>query len=168
MGRKFRRTSIVAGQMGKKVVGAFEYSGTMNGELFELWFEEMLIPEIGEDAGEDAVIIMDNASFHRKKKLYEIARRHNRELIFLPPYSPELNPIEHFWHWLKQKLADTLKGSVTLAEAILINLESWAQKCKEKILALYKLFYETSNSALAQIFRTAICYLDEALNMVRS
>ncbi|MBR1486684.1 MAG: transposase [Synergistaceae bacterium] len=37
-----------------------------------------------------------------KKALYEIAKVHNIKIIFLPPYSPELNPIEYFWHWLKK------------------------------------------------------------------
>ena len=39
-------------------------------------------------------IVMDNASFHRKKQLYEICKKYEVNLIFLPPYSPELNPIE--------------------------------------------------------------------------
>ncbi|MBR1486609.1 MAG: transposase, partial [Synergistaceae bacterium] len=37
---------------------------------------------------------------------------------FLPPYSPELNPIEHFWHWLKKKICDLLKISQNLDEVI--------------------------------------------------
>ena len=44
---------------------------------------------------------MDNASFHRKKQLAEISAKHHRTLIFLPPYSPDLNPIEKFWARLK-------------------------------------------------------------------
>ena len=57
----------------------------MHGDFFELWFEAHLIPELDEDA----VIILDNASFHRKKRLYDLAERYNRTLIFLTPYSPE-------------------------------------------------------------------------------
>ncbi|MBR1486306.1 MAG: transposase, partial [Synergistaceae bacterium] len=44
-----------------------------------------------------------NASFHRKKRLHELAEEYNVKIVFLPPYSPELNPIEHFWYWLKKK-----------------------------------------------------------------
>ena len=51
---------------------------------------------------------MDNASLHRKKKLYAIAKNHHMILIFLPPYSRELNPIEKEWanfkNWLKYHL----------------------------------------------------------------
>lgn len=93
----------------------------MNGDLFEFWFENCLLPQ----APKDAVIIMDNASFHRKKKLAEIARRYNRTLIFLPPYSPELNPIEHFWYWLKRAVTETIVYSATLILAISLALQIW-------------------------------------------
>ena len=56
-----------------------------------------------------------------------------------------------------------------LLEALLFmsadQIKEHEQYIKEKVLALYKIFYETSNSALAQIFRTTICYLDEVLNL---
>ncbi len=65
-----------------------QYGTTMTGEFFEGWFEGILLPGLPKDA----VIVMDNASFHRKKQLDEIAGNNNITLIFLPPYSPELNP----------------------------------------------------------------------------
>ena len=61
---------------------------------------------------------MDNASFHSKKHLKGIAEKHKIELIFLPPYSPELNPIEHFWNWLKKKVSDVIKFCKNLDRAI--------------------------------------------------
>ena len=71
----------------------------MYGDFFEVCFEKHLVLELSEDD----VIILDNASFYIKKKLFELAEKHNVKIIFLPPYSPELNPIEHFWHWLKKQ-----------------------------------------------------------------
>ena len=120
-GRKYQRTSIVAGQMGHDIIAPLEYEGTMCGDFFEIWFEEHLLPMLPEDA----VIILDNASFHRKKRLYEIARKRGRKIIFLPPYSPELNPIEHFWHWLKKTVADCLTFGFDLSVAILTALQKW-------------------------------------------
>ena len=64
----------------------------MNGDFFEIWFEEHLLPKVPQDA----VIILDNASFHRKKRLFDIANKYNRTVIFLPPYSTELNPYRAF------------------------------------------------------------------------
>ena len=123
-GRKYQRTSIVAGKIEHDIVAPLEYKGTMHGDFFEVWFEQHLLPELSEDA----VIILDNASFHRKKRLNEIAEKHKRRIIFLPPYSPELNPIEHFWHWLKKKTADCLKFCSDLNVALSTALQEWVIK----------------------------------------
>jgi len=53
-------------------------------------------------------IIMDNASFHPKKELYKMADRYSVKLLFLPPYSPDFNPIEKFWANLKRWLRNFL------------------------------------------------------------
>ena len=103
-GRKYRRTSIVAAQIAKRTIAPLQYSGTMNGNLFENWFESMLLPALPEGS----VIVMDNASFHKKSRLIRIAQNKGFKLIFLPPYSPELNPIENFWSWLKRRLRKIL------------------------------------------------------------
>jgi transposase len=51
------------------------------------------------------IIILDNGSIHKSKKVQAFVKKHAWvELFFLPPYSPEYNPIERFWHWLKQKV----------------------------------------------------------------
>lgn len=91
-----------------------QYDTTMTGEFFEAWFEEILLPEIPENR----VIVMDNSSFHRKNKLNEIAENHNIELIFLPPYSPELNPIEKFRANMKNFLRNFLYKFDSLNDAL--------------------------------------------------
>ena len=120
-GRKYQRCSIVAAKMGHAILAPFEYSGTMNGELFESWFVNQLLPALPEEA----VIVMDNACFHRKKRLNELTEKNGRTLIFLPPYSPELNPIEHFWGWLKEKIRDFLQECNGLDEAISNAFQVW-------------------------------------------
>jgi transposase len=51
------------------------------------------------------MIILDNGSIHKSKKVHKFIKKHGWvELLYLPPYSPEFNPIERFWHWLKQKV----------------------------------------------------------------
>ena len=88
----------------------------MTSSLFEEWFTKHLLPS----SPDGAVIIMDNASFHRKKRLSTLAEENGRQIIFLPPYSPELNPIEHFWHWLKRKVSDYVVTCKNLDNAISI------------------------------------------------
>ena len=87
----------------------------MDSGLFEFWFEKQLLPALPPDA----VIVMDNASFHRKTQLTCIAQKHNFRLIFLPPYSPECNPIENFWAWLKRYLRSSLSCSISFDDALL-------------------------------------------------
>ena len=60
------------------------------------------------DVSKGSVIILDNATFHKKSVLPDLARKYNCEVLFLPPYSPDLNPIEKKWAWLKQKLRSIL------------------------------------------------------------
>jgi transposase len=103
-GRKFKRTGIVAAQMGKSILAPFTYDGVMDSQLFETWFEKCLLPALPEKS----VIVMDNASFHRKNRLYFLTENVGHRLIFLPPYSPEYNPIENFWSWLKRYLRKIL------------------------------------------------------------
>ena len=60
---------------------------------------------------------MDNAAFHKKEVLQNLAGKYSQKLIFLPPYSPDYNPIEHTWSTLKRKVACCvhLYGSVSQA-----------------------------------------------------
>ena len=51
------------------------------------------------------MIVLDNGSIHKSRKVQTFIKKHSWvELFYLPPYSPEYNPIERFWHWLKQKV----------------------------------------------------------------
>ena len=65
---------------------------------------------------------MDNASFHRKNCLNNIAQKYGIKIIFLPPYSPELNPIEHFWHWLKKKIVDLIPANKAVKILFLFHI----------------------------------------------
>ena len=103
-GRKFKRTNIVSGLCQGKWVAPMEYSGTTDSVLFEFWFEHCFLKELS--AG--TTIILDNAAFHKKSVLTDLAQKVHCEILFLPPYSPDLNPIEKKWAWLKRKLRERL------------------------------------------------------------
>jgi transposase len=122
-GRKFKRTSIVSAYKKHEIVSAykkhevvapFEYDGTMDGGLFEGWCEQMLLPCIEPKS----VIVLDNARIHKRSYLYEIAESNNVTLLFLPPYSPDLNPIEKLWANLKRFLRHFARNYKTIQEAI--------------------------------------------------
>ena len=86
----------------------------MDSKLFEFWFSEQLLPSLEKGT----VIVMDNASFHSKERLISVAQNADCRLIFLPPYSPELNPIEKFWAWLKRFLRKILSFAASFDDAL--------------------------------------------------
>ena len=63
----------------------------MESEFFEEWFREILLRDI-EKLGKRVLIVMDNARFHIKNILEKIIKETGHPLLFLPPYSPDLNP----------------------------------------------------------------------------
>lgn len=113
-GKRYKRTSIAAGQWGKDIVAPLQYSGTMDSVLFEFWFTTMLLPLLAPGS----VIVMDNARFHCKSKLLLAAHEAGCDILFLPPYSPDLNNIELFWAWLKSRLRKILPLFLSLDDAI--------------------------------------------------
>jgi transposase len=91
------------------------YNHTTKSEFFEKWFEERMLKSI--PLGEGYTVIMDNASFHRKKALRKLARGKVR-LLFLPPYSPDYNSIEKTWANMKRYLRSNLKDFKSLDKAV--------------------------------------------------
>ena len=113
-GRKFKRTNIIAGLCRGTWIAPLEYTGTTDSTLFEFWFESCLLKEVG--AG--TIIILDNATFHKKTVLPILAEKYHCEVLFLPPYSPDLNPIEKKWAWLKRRLREILQFYSSFDDAI--------------------------------------------------
>ena len=105
-GMRFARTNMVAGQLNGKMIAPMYYDEHTNSAVFEVWFEGRLMSALS--PGD--VVIMDNAPFHREAELRGIAMRHRVEVLFLPPYSPEYNPIEKLWanmkRWLRQHMRE--------------------------------------------------------------
>ena len=100
-GRKPEKLNIVAAKCGDVIVEPHEYGCNMNSRFFEFWFMLLLLV-----MGAGHWFIMDNATFHRKTVLREMAEAKGCHVLFLPKYSPDLNPIEHEWANLKAFLRD--------------------------------------------------------------
>ena len=96
-GNRRPRTSLIAAQLGKNLLAPLLLSGTVNTVVFNAWVEQFLLPELGQPS----VIIMDNAAFHKHPTTRELIENAGHKLLYLPPYSPDLNPIEHRWAAIK-------------------------------------------------------------------
>ncbi len=88
-GKRHARIGLVAAQCEDTLVAPHTYSGTMKASLFEKCFEEELLKKLPTEHG----IIKDNAAFHKKEVLQNLAGKYSQALIFLAPYSPEYIPL---------------------------------------------------------------------------
>jgi len=113
-GRKFARVNVVAGYCDGRILGEYCYTGSTTAVKFETWFCDFLLPET---CPGDAVFL-DNASFHNKKRLRMYARVYKVTVIFLPPYSPDYNPIEHVWANMKRFLRNSKQQFHSIQSAI--------------------------------------------------
>ncbi|WP_165089498.1 transposase, partial [Neisseria yangbaofengii] len=77
-------------------VGLFDCS--INSRIFDTWVERLLIPQLPPES----VVVMDNAAFH-KGKAEALLKEMGHTVLWMPPYSPDLNPIEKKWAWLKAR-----------------------------------------------------------------
>ena len=113
-GKRYHRESFVAAKIKSKIIAPFCYNGTCDTTLFNIWIEQFLIPKL--KPGQ--VIIMDNASFHKSQKTKNLIESVGCEILFLPPYSPDLNPIEIFWANFKKLVQTNLIKLKNLSTAI--------------------------------------------------
>ena len=80
------------------------FRGSCHRNVFESWVENVLIKEL--QVGQ--CVVMDHASFHKSQRTIGVIESVGCRVIFLPPYSPDLNPIEKFWsnmkRWIKNQM----------------------------------------------------------------
>ena len=99
-------------------------NGPINGQRFLLYVEEVLVPTL--KTGD--VVIMDNLGSHKGKAIRNAIRSAGAKLIFLPKYSPDLNPIEQVFAKLKHMLRkENARNPDTVCAAIGRILESFTQ-----------------------------------------
>jgi transposase len=119
-GRKYARVNIVSALIGNRPIAPLVYTRTTNSALFESWFHFYLCVALSEPT----VIVMDNASFHRKGILEQIAALHHHRILWLPAYSPDKNPIERYWANLKRWLRASSRDFPTIQAALECYLTS--------------------------------------------
>jgi len=102
-GKRSQRVSWIAALKEGSLFAPMTNACSCNRDLFEMWLEECLVPQL--KPGD--VIVIDNASFHHSQSIEEIVAQAGCEIWYLPPYSPDLNKIEHWWfvlkNWMRQR-----------------------------------------------------------------
>jgi transposase len=89
--------------------------GSTTARVFETYVEKVLLPSLKEGQ----IVVMDNLSAHRPKRIRELIEQHGCELLYLPSYSPDYNPIEEAFAKIKNLLRKAAaRSKETLVEAI--------------------------------------------------
>lgn len=87
------RTNAVGALLGKDLLTVTLFGSAINSDVFNAWIRQDLLPKLPENS----VIVMDNASFHKRHDIQEALKAEGHILEYMPVYSPDLNPIEHKW-----------------------------------------------------------------------
>jgi transposase len=104
----WKTTTVVAGLTMRGMIAPFVLSGPINRDAFDAYVEKVLVPEVR--PGD--VVIMDNLSSHKGPKTRALIEAAGASLLFLPPYSPDFNPIENAFAKLKALLRRAAERTV--------------------------------------------------------
>jgi transposase len=96
----YQTTTMIAAVRLQGPQAPWLFDGPMDGELFLAWVQQGLVPALQRDD----VVILDNLSTHKVAGVRQAIEASGARLEYLPPYSPELNPIENLWSKVKQSL----------------------------------------------------------------
>ena len=121
---------------GEKVVLVFD--GTLNKELFAEYLRVCLAPTLGSDD----VLVLDNSSVHTSKLVRDVLVELGIKVLFLPVYSPDFNPVEFMWGYVKGVLRKLkARSEEALVDAAVVALDcvtselvaAWFKHCNYTI-----------------------------------
>jgi putative transposase len=128
------KVTVIGAVSLKRVLAVMTLNGSMNGSAFEVFVEKCLVPQLW--AG--AVVVMDNVPAHKVASIEPLIQSVGARVQYQSPYSPEFNPIEHWWSQLKAFLRQfspttTKMVDILIATALdLVNpkhLKNWFTNC---------------------------------------
>jgi len=108
-------TTLVAAVSAAGPMAPMLLDGPLDAEAFAAWVEQSLVREL--KAGD--IVVMDNLSSHKTAQVRPLIERARARLLYLPPYSPDLNPIEKMWSKIKTLLRGAkARTAQALTEAV--------------------------------------------------
>jgi len=97
---RFERTTILSSVRANGEIVPCTFDGSLNGDIFKEYIAQFLVPTLKEGD----VVVMDNLSSHKVKGVIDPIIAAGATVLYLPPYSPDFNPIEMMWSKIKAYL----------------------------------------------------------------
>jgi len=124
----------VVGAIGQDRMCHTKFEGALNAERWIKFVSNHLCPRL--KPGD--IVVMDNLSVHKNKEARELIENEGAEIVFLPPYSPEFNPIELLWGFIKHlvrklraRTVDALRNAISnsFLRVKMSSLRGWFSHC---------------------------------------
>ena len=104
----WKSTTFVGGLTDRGFIAPYVLDGAIDGPTFKAWTEQMLAPQL--EPGD--IVIMDNLAAHKVQGVRQTIEAKGAQLRYLPPYSPDLNPIENAFAKLKALLRKAAERTI--------------------------------------------------------
>jgi transposase len=101
------RTNVIGALLGGVLLTVSMFESTINKDVYTAWVKQDLLPKLPPQS----IVVMDNATFHKGSEMKDAIKEAGHTLLYLPPYSPDLNPIEKKWAQAKA-LRRRIGGSI--------------------------------------------------------
>ena len=130
--------TVVAGLSLEGILAPMMLHGAMNARAFEAYIEQALAPVLRDGD----LVVMDNLAAHKRPIIRDLIEAKGAKLLYLPPYSPDFNPIEPSWskfkavlRKLKARSTQTLYAAVTSALRAITPRDAigWFQHCGHRV-----------------------------------
>ena len=131
---RFERTSILSSVRANGDLVPLVYEGALNGDLFKAYISQCLVPTLRKGD----IVIMDNLTSHKVAGVVDPIIAAGAQVVYLPPYRPDFNPIEMMWSKVKaylRKVKARTKESLekAIVEALDLvttdNILAWFKEC---------------------------------------
>jgi transposase len=113
-GRREGRINMIAAYCNHQLISPFTIAGSCNRAVFETWVKTCLICALKPGQW----LVIDNATFHKGGRIEQLIEQAACKVLYLPPYSPDLNKIEKCWSWIKSRIRHCLGEFDSLHDAM--------------------------------------------------
>lgn len=133
-GNQGKNITLIGAMSDEGLIATMTFPGSLNSDSFLVFIEQILLPQLWIGA----IVVMDNLPVHYAKTASYLIESVGAKIKFLPPYSPDLSPIELCWSKLKQILrsvktrtTDALDEAITMAINAITdeNALNWFHHC---------------------------------------